>query len=627
MFARCSSALATAFLVFPLNATHIVGGEIYYDHLGGDQYQVTLKLYRDCDPNTNVNGTDYDALAVIGVFSGDGTFLFTHSLTFPGAQSVPIVLDSPCLTLPPSLCVESALYTGVLTLPLTPDGYQLSYQRCCRTPAIVNVTNANDVGLTCTIRVPGQTVVASNSSPRFDQLPPVALCLGQPLSFDHSATDPDGDVLEYLLCTPFAGADPINPIPAQPTAPPYAFIPWLAPTYSEGYPIDSDPAIAIDASTGQLTLTPSVQGSFVIGIMVREFRDGVLLTESRRDFMFKVVACDATVNSGIVPQQLFCAGLTMNFGNASGGGQTWFWDFGVAAVDNDTAVVATPSWTYVDQGVYTVTLIANPNTVCADTSTSVFQVFIAPEPLFTPPPAMCGSEPVTLVAEGTFSAEAALEWDLGAGGDPPYATGGQVVAEFTATGVHTVSLTATDNGCTATYTADVTVYPQPEALFTAFPLDPQLVGVPVAFTDATATQGGTIATWAWTINGIPAGSSSSILDWISTWPGDYEILLTVTTMDGCTDTYSMIYTVEGGPITIPNVFSPNGDDENEAFHIENVDHYNNQLRIYSRWGNVVYEATNYKNEWKGGGLSEGTYYYVLHITDDREYAGHVTLLR
>ena len=37
-------------------ATHLVGGEMYYDHLGGDNYEVHLIIYRDCGP-TNTNGT------------------------------------------------------------------------------------------------------------------------------------------------------------------------------------------------------------------------------------------------------------------------------------------------------------------------------------------------------------------------------------------------------------------------------------------------------------------------------------------------------------------------------------------------------------------------------------------
>ena len=33
---------------FTSSATHIVGGEVYYDSLGNDQYKVTFEVYRDC---------------------------------------------------------------------------------------------------------------------------------------------------------------------------------------------------------------------------------------------------------------------------------------------------------------------------------------------------------------------------------------------------------------------------------------------------------------------------------------------------------------------------------------------------------------------------------------------------
>ncbi|MFM7812901.1 MAG: hypothetical protein ACKO66_00130, partial [Flavobacteriales bacterium] len=53
-------------------ATHVVGGEISYEYLGGTQYRITLKVYRDCGP-TNVNGTGFDENASIGIYlSGNG---------------------------------------------------------------------------------------------------------------------------------------------------------------------------------------------------------------------------------------------------------------------------------------------------------------------------------------------------------------------------------------------------------------------------------------------------------------------------------------------------------------------------------------------------------------------------
>ena len=127
-------------------SSHIIGGELYYDHLGGSLYQVTLKLYRDCSSTVL-----FDNAAPIGVFTGDGVFIYTQNLNFPGSQTVPVVLESPCLTLPPNVCVETTSYTGVFDLPSSPTGYQLAYQRCCRTSQIVNLPDPGSLGLTCTI--------------------------------------------------------------------------------------------------------------------------------------------------------------------------------------------------------------------------------------------------------------------------------------------------------------------------------------------------------------------------------------------------------------------------------------------------------------------------------------------
>lgn len=619
MFLRSSLSLLTATSFFCAQATHIVGGELFYDHLGGSQYQVTLKLYRDC------TGIAFDATVVVGVFNPDGSLYTTQTLTFPGSQNVPIVLDSPCLTLPPNLCVETTSYVGTFDLPPTPDGYILTYQRCCRTGIINNLLTPGDLGLTVTTRIPGQAI-ASNSSPRFNELPPIALCLNAPLSFDHSATDPDGDSLVYALCTPFNGGTALDPQPNPPTAPPYAPVTWLAP-YTEGYPIDSDPAIAVDPATGLLTLTPNLQGNFTVGVLVQEYRNGAFLNETRRDFLFKVVACDAVVTAGIQPQTEFCQDLTINFSSGSAGAVQYHWDFGVDGIDTDTSNVVNPSWTFNEPGTYNVTLIANPGTTCADTTTSTFNVYLSPEPFITTPPFACGNLPVTLLAEGTFGTNANLQWQLGAGSQPSTANTPEVTVQFASPGDHEVSLLVAENGCTGFYSATISNAAQPVAAFGVAPPSPQLVGVPVTFTDGSIAPGGSIDSWWWTIDDTEWTSDDAVASWTTPWPGTYHITLVVTTAQGCADTTDAFYVVIGGPLTIPNVFSPNGDGNNETFHIINVEQYNNDLYVYNRWGSKVYTSRNYKNQWDGGGVPDGTYYYVLRIDDGREFSGHVTLLR
>lgn len=84
------------------------------------------------------------------------------------------------------------------------------------------------------------------------------------------------------------------------------------------------------------------------------------------------------------------------------------------------------------------------------------------------------------------------------------------------------------------------------------------------------------------------------------------------------------------PVLVPNVFTPNGDAFNEFFHISNIEQYpGNTLIIKNRWGNTVYETTNYLNDWNGDDLAAGTYYYIITTPDPDQgpFTGHVTILR
>lgn len=603
-------------------ATHIIGGELYYDHLEGDQYLVTLKMYRDCGPG-NTNNQGFDASAELGVFSGSGAYLFSAHAAFPGATSVPVTLDDPCLSAPPSVCVEVALYTFLIDLPPSADGYQLTYQRCCRSPTVVNIPTPGDYGLTCTVQVPGQAVTLLNSAPRFNALPPIALCLDQDMTFDHSATDPDGDQLVYTLSTPFNGGDNFNTTPSPPTAPPYAMVPWGS-GYSEIYPMASTPPAAVHPVTGMLTAHPSMIGSYTVCVSVKEYRGGVLLSEVRRDLRFDVVACNASVTAVVPPQQAFCSGLTVDFGNNSIGGQVWHWDFGVPTSLADTSVQEEPTWTYAEPGTYTVTLIANPGLTCADTADAVYQVYEAAQPFFEPPAPFCGPQELTLTAGGAFDPTATLDWDLGPGASPSTATGPSVTAQFAPIGPQTVTLTVTQNGCTSSYAAAVVGHPLPTVSLAVDPPSPQLAGTPVSLHGGSLSTG--ITGYTWYVDGEPMPWTGADPVWTDTRPGIHTLTVEVTTADGCTASFDVIYVITAGEIVIPNVFSPNGDGHNDRFTIPNVQFLTNTLKVYNRWGQVVFEAANYKNQWAATDVPEGTYYYVLHV-EGEEHAGHVTILR
>jgi gliding motility-associated-like protein len=86
------------------------------------------------------------------------------------------------------------------------------------------------------------------------------------------------------------------------------------------------------------------------------------------------------------------------------------------------------------------------------------------------------------------------------------------------------------------------------------------------------------------------------------------------------------------PLFIVSGFTPNGDGKNDYFAIKGLEKYrSNELKIYDRWGRMVYTAVDYKNDWAGDGLDMDTYMYFLRVRDlqNREHIlkGDVTLIR
>jgi len=79
---------------------------------------------------------------------------------------------------------------------------------------------------------------------------------------------------------------------------------------------------------------------------------------------------------------------------------------------------------------------------------------------------------------------------------------------------------------------------------------------------------------------------------------------------------------------IPNVFTPNGDGHNDSFSILNIEHYpNSTLQVFARWGRKVFESNNYRNQWNGADLADGTYFFIFKRNDGQEFKGSVTILR
>jgi large repetitive protein len=92
-------------------------------------------------------------------------------------------------------------------------------------------------------------------------------------------------------------------------------------------------------------------------------------------------------------------------------------------------------------------------------------------------------------------------------------------------------------------------------------------------------------------------------------------------------------------VFIPEGFSPNGDGINDTFVITGTQGTTVNLEIFNRWGHRVYNSADYKNDWDGkpntgvqvgntsNGLPDGTYFYVVKLSDGREFVRYMTINR
>ncbi len=528
------------FCIFNANASHIVGGEIYYDYLGNNNYRFYISVYRDC----NSTGASFDSPLSLGVFSG-GVLIQNVQVPFNGSQLVPVVFNNPCVTPPNNICTENSVYTTVINLPPSVNGYTISYQRCCRGPNINNLINPSDTGFTLTCDVPPMANnFHINSSPRFNDYPPLLLCNNEDLIFDHSAIDPDGDQLVYSLVTPYAGASGNAPQPNPPPAPPYFNVLWSG-TNSALNPLGPGSSISIDPNTGILTASPNLTGSYVVGVQVEEIRNGVVINRTLRDFIFRVFSCNITMEA-ILPLQTdlpdfvsFCNGLTVNFVNNSYGGTNYAWDFGVNGITTDVSTAFAPSYTYPANGQYQVMLVVNPGWPCTDTAYMDVLVNNFFEVSFTSNDSLCiFDNSFDFVGSSTGPpGQTSFSWDFGANAN----TNGDTTLSvnnvtFSTTGFIPVTLNGTFSQCQASFTDSIYIFPEPHAVID-LPTNIECAGLTVPF--GNSSTGSINYQWDFGTNILlPSSDFEPTVTYPS--PGVYTVQMIASSTPTCSDTVTEI---------------------------------------------------------------------------------------
>jgi|GEM_PF-1087383 len=120
-------------------------------------------------------------------------------------------------------------------------------------------------------------------------------------------------------------------------------------------------------------------------------------------------------------------------------------------------------------------------------------------------------------------------------------------------------------------------------------------------------------------------------------PGSYTYpyrICELANPDNCSQAVATIeiHEQEREQVFIPNVFSPNGDGTNDFFEISKIDIFERvSVEVINRWGNQLYHNEDYHNDWDGGDLATGTYFYIIKLyrngQENRKIKGWVSILR
>ena len=143
--------------------------------------------------------------------------------------------------------------------------------------------------------------------------------------------------------------------------------------------------------------------------------------------------------------------------------------------------------------------------------------------------------------------------------------------------------------------------------------------------EAIASGGTAPFTYQWS-----SGSTQNPLNIVLN-PGNYSV--TVMDNNACTeDTAFIIATMSAE--CIPNVFSPNGDNINDIWSLENTFLYSDsEVRVYGRYGKLLFQSIGYTSPWdgknkKGNDVPDGAYFYFIEIGHEYDaIKGSVTIVR
>ena len=343
---------------------------------------------------------------------------------------------------------------------------------------------------------------------------------------------------------------------------------------------------------------------------------------------------DLTIGATATPG-VICAGQSSTLtGSAAGGTPGYQYAWMPGALPGATNVLVPTATTN-----YTV-YVTDAN-LCVDSAT--VSVTVNPNPvalLWGDSLQGCAPRCVNFVDTSTVASGNIVQWLWDFGDSSPFSSLQDPSHCYTSAGTYSVTLTvATASGCTNTFVMPnyVQVFPNPVAEFTAGPQPTTEINPTITFVDQSTGANA----WSWSFGDF-ANSSSLLQNPVFTYPtpGCFDVVLEVTTVNGCIDTTVHQICIDPDvTLFVPNAFTPNGDGANDIFYPLGVgmDPDKFEMWIFDRWGNMIYYTADFAKGWDGmvqghtNPCQQDVYVWKIKAVDllgnKHNLIGHVTLIR
>jgi len=623
-----------------LLSTHIVGGEMYYEYVGGNNYKITLIVYRDCFKGI----PGFDNPGYISVFDSSYNRIEDLKVSPPIPIRVPLENYDSC-TWVDTVCYEVAKYEITTSLPPIKGGYILVYDRCCWNWSVNNLVTPDVTGLSVLTTIPDSVFAKNNSSPYFNYRTPVFFCVNRFFEFDHSATDPDGDSLAYEIFTPFNSSrlwdSELAPLPG----------PYDELIYATGYSLSNvlggTVPLSIDPKTGYLTAThDNTVGQYVFGVKVKEYRNGIEIGQTARTYQINSQQCLRFTKARFENPIIQCGDSVVTFFNSSDSALGYLWHFGDSNSDDSLSNNEGPTHRYSGLGNFTVKLVAYSyqGDQCNDTTTGTVTLYPDIIGEFNWDDDECSNfvqfDDISNISSGKVIS---WLWNFGDG-----------TGAVTKNPYHRYSLNNDPrsfvvtmiieniNGCvdsvTQIYTGVNRKYFINKVTASKFAVYPRYDST-LLVADADSA-----ASYSWTpTEGLSSPNEATTL----AYPKQLTLYKVVVTdnrgckAEGTVEINVFKYSCGESIVYVPNAFSPNGDGENDFLRVRGEEIRYLRLSVYNRWGQLVFESQNPNMTgditlgWDGifnGELQEpGVYVYKLEVecSDNRTFnkKGNITLIR